>query len=157
MKKLFTSIILVALCLNLAAQVKFISSNPDDMRILSEALISASKRSFTYDTTVVSNKYSYTIRYKDRENEKYRLEFRFQIVYKGENKDLEIAGVPEYRFSNVSGKYLDLFPFWKSYINPEEDKELLTSKKATFIKKGDYTFIFSKFSDKWSIEMKSFD
>lgn len=157
MKKLFISIILAVLCINLTAQVKFVSSNQDDMRTLTEALVSASKRSFVYDTTVVKNQYRYTIRYKDKENDEYHLEFGFQIVYKGENKDLEIVGVPEYRFSYVSGKYLDLFPFWQAHINPSEDKEALTSKKATYINKDNYTFSFSKSNDYWSIKMKQYN
>lgn len=154
MKKIIIPILLVVLSLNLTAQVKFVSNNKNDMKTIAETLISSANTAFTYDTTLTHNQYRYNIIYKGVDNTDYRLYLRIQIVYNGENKDLNISGTPEYRFASVSGKFVDLFPFWKSFINPSENPEELTKKSATFIKKDGLTFVFSKFGDNWSIQMK---
>jgi hypothetical protein len=43
----------------------------------------------------------------------------FLVYFEGENKDLEIKGIKKYRFREVSGKYLDLFPVWKNIFRPD--------------------------------------
>jgi hypothetical protein len=40
-------------------------------------------------------------------------EVNFVLYFEGENKDLEIKGVKQYRFREVTGKYLDLFSTWQ--------------------------------------------
>lgn len=154
MKKLFTTLIISVLLLNLTAQVKFISANKEDMRLMANSLITSAKTPFIYDTTVVKDQYRYDIVYKSQNNAEYRLKFRINVTIIGANKDLEIPGTPEYHFSYVSGQFLDLFPFWNTYIQPIGNIEELTTKGATFIVKDNYRFVFSKNSDNWSISMK---
>ena len=47
----------------------------------------------------------------------------FKIYYTDENKALEIPGVKTYKFYQVSGSYLDLFPTWKKVFRPDADLE----------------------------------
>lgn len=47
----------------------------------------------------------------------------YLLYFDGENKDLEIKGIKQYRFNSVSGKYLDLFPTWQSVFKPNATLE----------------------------------
>ncbi|AOW08729.1 hypothetical protein [Flavobacterium gilvum] len=47
----------------------------------------------------------------------------FGLYFEGENKDLEIKGIKKYRFRDVSGKYLDLFPTWQKTFRPDVQLE----------------------------------
>lgn len=83
----------------------------------------------------------------------------FRVKYIGENKDLEIKGIPEYRFERVEGKFLNLYPFWKKYINPNADAIKLTEDGAAkrdevFIPRADgrkISYCFIKQFDIWTI------
>ncbi|MFV8392765.1 hypothetical protein [Flavobacterium sp. LB2P6] len=47
----------------------------------------------------------------------------FNVYYEGQNKALEIAGTKTYRFYEVRGSYLDLFPTWKKVFRPDAEIE----------------------------------
>lgn len=47
----------------------------------------------------------------------------FNVFYEGQNKALEIAGTKTYRFYEVRGSYLDLFPTWKKVFRPDAELE----------------------------------
>lgn len=47
----------------------------------------------------------------------------FNVYYEGQNKALEIAGTKTYRFYEVRGSYLDLFPTWKKVFRPDAELE----------------------------------
>lgn len=86
------------------------------------------------------------------------LKITFFIYHEGENKDLEIAGVKKFRFSNVSGRYLDLFPAWKKYFKPEiELEQTLTDWKSQKLKDFDnkLDFTFYKNRDIWTLTNQS--
>jgi hypothetical protein len=51
------------------------------------------------------------------------LDVSFTVYYEGENPSLEIAGTKKFKFNNVSGKYLDLFPIWKKVFRPDVELE----------------------------------
>lgn len=48
----------------------------------------------------------------------------------GANPSMEIEGTPSYKLYSVYGKYLDIFPIWKKYIDPTADIEFV-SKNGT--------------------------
>lgn len=52
----------------------------------------------------------------------------FSIKMIGANKDLEIRGTRTLLFDGVEGKYLDLFPAWKKFVNPSASLGSLASK-----------------------------
>jgi diacylglycerol kinase family enzyme len=47
----------------------------------------------------------------------------FNVYYEGQNKALEIPGVKTYKFYEVWGSYLDLFPTWKKVFRHDVDLE----------------------------------
>src|SRR5690606_6655799 len=55
-----------------------------------------------------------------------RLEFR--AYHEGANSDLEIAGTKKYKFYKITGKYLDLFPWWEKHFAPGSTPESLVEK-----------------------------
>ncbi len=77
-------------------------------------------------------KYIYNVTYRETEPTKsgspIELTFRFRIEYEGRNEALEIEGVPTYVFSEVSGKFMDVIPFWLACVEPEANIEELSKK-----------------------------
>ena len=76
----------------------------------------------------------------------------FRIDYVGENKDLEREGVKTYKFKQIKGTYLQIFPVWKKYYRPEVELEptLTDYKNQKFIdfpKKLD--FYIQEDMDRW--------
>lgn len=51
------------------------------------------------------------------------IKVKFYIYNAGENKELERKGVRALRFSEVAGKYLDIFPVWERIFKPGIDLE----------------------------------
>jgi len=47
----------------------------------------------------------------------------FNVYLEGENKALEIPGIKTYKFYEVWGSYLDLFPTWKKVFKPDAELE----------------------------------
>jgi hypothetical protein len=63
-------------------------------------------------------------------NEKNDIVIRFIKFNEGGNKTLEIAGKRMYRFAQLTGLYLDIFPMWKKFVDPNADQEALTKKPS---------------------------
>lgn len=83
----------------------------------------------------------------------------FDIKYKGANKDLEIEGAKVYSFKKVSGKYLDLFPFWKKEFNPDADVEKTLNdynSREVVDKNTKAKFKLEEFGGSWRIYNWSF-
>ncbi|MRM84529.1 hypothetical protein D1002_00945 [Riemerella anatipestifer] len=56
------------------------------------------------------------------------------IYYKfkaGENKNLEIKGIDRYGIKSISGKFLDVFPIWKKFVDPNSVAEEVANREAT--------------------------
>jgi hypothetical protein len=47
----------------------------------------------------------------------------FKVYFEGQNKALEIPGIKTYRFYEVRGSYLDLFPTWQKVFRPDATLE----------------------------------
>jgi len=154
MKKLILSIFLLA-SVYASAQIKFISTNKDDMRALSDSLMSNAKRHYVFKSEK-NSEYAFKYEYVNTVDDSDRLYVLFRIIKKGENKDLEIKGVPEYRFESVSGRFLDLFPFWSKFINPGENMDALQAKGVTYIKRDNMTYLINKGGENWSLSLKDY-
>jgi hypothetical protein len=86
------------------------------------------------------------------------LEVNFLLFFEGENKDLDIKGIKQYRFRNVSGKYLDLFPTWKNTFRPDADMEKTVddySSKELVQKAIGIRYKLEKQGDIWTIANNS--
>lgn len=82
----------------------------------------------------------------------------FKVFYEGRNLDLDKKGIKKYKLSKVSGKYLDVFPIWKSWFVPmaDEEKTLTDSNSRELL---DYDkniqFYISKQGNTWTLRNDS--
>lgn len=81
----------------------------------------------------------------------------FKIYFEGKNVDLEKPGIKKYKFTMVQGKYLDLFPVWKSWFVPGADLEKTSLKSFNEFSENDKNilFYFQKRGNEWTIQNES--
>lgn len=81
----------------------------------------------------------------------------FDVYYKGANEDLEIKGTKKIIFSNVSGKFLDLFPTWnREFIQSSTKEGILDYKKKTIYNGNIAVARFQKMQGIWIIRYYNF-
>lgn len=141
------------------AQVKFVSENKEDMKLLAENIVSHAKRNYVFDTEKTTSDHSfYILQYVNINDSTDVLPIGIKIYMEGKNADLEIEGTPIYYFSIAKGKFLDLFPFWKNFIEPNADETAVIKRKRSRLKKDNRTFLLEKDNnaDNWIIVMNKF-
>lgn len=81
----------------------------------------------------------------------------YQIYFEGANADLNKPGTKKYKFTTLQGKYLDLFPVWKSWFVPGADLEKTANKKYDEFSEIDkkIQFNFQKNGNDWTIRNDS--
>ena len=135
--------------------LKFIVDNTNDVRSLSDSIALRARGTYVFSKQGVEETNGYEVLYKNKADSTDIMHVRFILRMSGANKDLEISGTPQYIFSNVSGKYLDLFPFWKTFINPSDNIEELSKKGLTYCRIGNNRLMFNRSSkDKWMLSLK---
>lgn len=144
----------LSITLSCFSQIKFISSDKKDARALADSLILNAKDTYIYKNEGQKGKYSYVIDYANQEDVSDRIYINFHIRYIDANDDLEIDGIPEYQFESVSGRLLDLYPFWNKFIDQQYTPEELSNKKAYYIVRDNKIYLIHKASDKWYISVK---
>lgn len=136
MKKLLSIIVVSFISLSAKSQSADILYNvsKDSARMISDELASLAKRKFVYSSTFENLKaYAIIFKYRDANDESNELKIYFSVNNVGENRALEIQGTPRYYFYMVQGKFLDVFPFWKKYIEPEADAEKMSNIYRTTV------------------------
>ena len=125
--------------------LKFFSDDRKDMRALADSIALNAKRiyKFSREYMVVdsSNKVAinvYRIKYLKVDDSTDSLMFIYVKKIRGENPALEIKGTPYFEFNNVQGKYLDLFPFWKKFIDVNSD-----IVKSSYGNSNNYKYIYN--------------
>lgn len=58
------------------------------------------------------------------------LSIAFRYYMQGEDLTLEIEGTPTYEIVLIQGAYLDLFPMWKGWIDPDADLHKIAADKS---------------------------
>jgi hypothetical protein len=142
-KKRFSIVILLLFSLFIQAQdLKYIKSldslNNQTARVFADQVVSDSKTKFEFlriDETTNNPENYHEVVYipADAVNKEKKakpfvicdecIKVKFYVYNAGENKELERKGVKTLRFSEVSGRYLDLFPVWKKIFKPNVDVE----------------------------------
>lgn len=134
-------------------------SNLQELRSKSDSIASIAKRKFYF----ISQGSKETIMlYQDApkdSNFHYELYLWFDLGGNiGGNKDLEIEGKDYYIFSEMTGSLLDIFPFWKKYIDPKANVEDIanninnTNSKIIQVKDKRIRYTLQKQDDKqWHI------
>lgn len=153
MKKIVFVLVLFVASINIFGQIKFVSDKKDDVCSIIDSAVSYSKRHYVR-SDYNSSQFGIRITYVNSEDRYDVLTLMVRIVMKNANADLEIKGNPEYQFESLEGKFLDLMQVWKLYMNPAENATDLVSKKVTYIKRDNRTFVFSKVIDTWMIKMR---
>lgn len=82
------------------------------------------------------------------------LQIRFKVFVEGGNSDFEIAGTKKYMFNMFTGKFLDLFPFWKRYVAPNDVAEVISEKGYGSMRddQNKVIFNFRRDSSGWYIQ-----
>lgn len=82
------------------------------------------------------------------------LQVNFKVFVEGGNADFEIAGTKKYMFNIFYGKFLDLLPFWKKYIAPNDIAEVISEKGYAGMRDNQNKVIFNFRSDseRWYIQ-----
>lgn len=149
-----TTLVLFSLlvCLFVQAQdyTNFNCSTEKESRTITDSLLKESKRQYKLvDSLKYQNNYILDYEYKT-ETAPLKIRFAFSVYKVGANPDLEIEGKIVYTLKSIYGKYLDIFPIWKKYINPEADMETLSKKFGGDKKQipiGDKTKVYTFRSD----------
>jgi len=119
MKTKLTLLFLVIALTCSAQKFKFVSDNPKDMRPIADSIALNAKRTFKFSIEKpVQGMLMTKILYTNISDPKDIIYILYSMEIVGENKALEIKGTPVYTFRSATGKFLDLFPFWKKFINP---------------------------------------
>lgn len=98
---------------------------------------------------------SFVVDYMTTDSMELHLVFRSRVV--NANAALEIAGDSLYRLKFIRGKFLDLFPVWKEYINGNAVREAIASNGGETIHTeepfGRFTFEEERFyKGYWKID-----
>lgn len=147
--------ILVISTFTIAAQVKFSSTDLTEVRQLADSIALNATSDFVFEKEgqALNSHNHYVVLYSDKENNENKLLVAFWINTVGGNPAMEIEGVSEYRFEHVAGNFIDLYPFWKKFINLDADAETITTsplKKDEIIVAGE-RFELKSTSSRWEI------
>ena len=129
-----------------------------------DSFVAFSKRKYTFEKLVKDenksvNETAYKYTYANR-TEKEPLPFYFTILktMEGANRDMEIEGTPFFRLTTAtSTSFLDIFPFWQKFINPDANMETIQEKKVDKVilninnRLYEYTLIRYGNSSEWEI------
>ena len=154
MKTKLLSLFLVLTFTCSAQTVKFITDNLNDVRQTADSIALNAKRTYRFSSEgKIKDSYIYRIRYVNVSDTTDILPVFFHISMKGSNAALEISGTPEYFFHTTFGKFLDLFPFWKKFIQPESDKVAASKQMNEATINGKRFYLRESPGHDWEISM----
>ncbi len=154
MRKMLVAVCLIVFSLSTVSQIAFKTSDTTMVRQLSDSLALNAKRDFVFvkQGRSVNDKNYYAVVYNDKEDENNRMTVAFRVSMIGANQALEIEGTPEYEFEFVYGKFLDLFPFWKKFIDESANAEqICTGAKKAEMKINGKTHVMRGTGSGWMI------
>ena len=154
MKTKMLSLFLVLTITCSAQTVKFITDNLKDARQTADSIALNAKRTYRFSSEgKIKDSYIYRFRYVNVSDTTDILPVYFHISMKGANSALEITGTPEYSFHTAFGKFLDLFPFWKKFIQPESDKASASQQMNEVTINGKRFYLRESPGREWEISM----
>ncbi|MEL3904419.1 MAG: hypothetical protein P1P63_04840 [Treponemataceae bacterium] len=142
--KLLPILTLFLTSLTATAQLQFSTTDVRQVRQLADSITAYAKRVYDFKSEGVSkrDRNYYTVNYTNAADpdEPFGVAFRIKMV--GSNQALEIEGTPQYTFALVYGRFLDLFPFWKRFIDPNASAGPITQQREAkaAIQGLDYVF-----------------
>ncbi len=147
-----------------------IKDDEEKVREISDYLANNAKRNYDFKSADYSraSKNYYIVSYTESGipekelTDKEKINMQFHVYYEGENTALEVKGTPIFTFKHVKGRYLDIFPFWKKYIDPNADAETIAtsrfkeSKTKIIIDGYERTFVLKEIPNGELWEIKSY-
>lgn len=137
-------VILLACLSSLCAQAQdrgiFTCSSTEGCVTAIDSLLCDASRKYTLCKSFVYRDNKYVFDYKGVKpgsSDSTKLRIVFIKRAKGANPALEIEGVPVYELQTIDGKYIDIFPVWKKYVDPSADIEAVAVRKYCDRKKFD--------------------
>lgn len=109
----------------------------EQIMFIGNEIISRAKRKYNFDG---ANQIGYQLELKYTEAEPKSgakplvITVQFFAYMKDKNEALEIEGTPEFLLREIRGSFLDLFPFWKTYFDPEADLEKMAIRNGIYEK-----------------------
>jgi hypothetical protein len=128
--------------------------NLPDVRQFSDSVALNAKEACKFESEGVweDNRLFYRVKYANQDDADFPIEVFFRIDYVGGTDDLVNPGTPQYLFNKITGKFIDLFPFWSKFMNTSAiDTEILRKKKDEAIVRG-ATYDFNEEKTYWTIE-----
>lgn len=137
-------------------------TNQHEIKKIGDSIVRYAKRQFVFIEVKESPPHSdYFVAIYEPQNDSVtnvKLRVVCRKYLKGQNLDLEKPGEPEFRFDFAVGPFLDLFPFWKRFINPAAVLEDISIKRRDLIQiqlsdGKTVTFRFYKKDNVWYIAL----
>ena len=146
------SLVLIAIVISIAGVFAqkyndLITTDLTVVKRISDSLALNAKRKFIFDHEGMAFG-KYAVVYTNVSDSKENIAIMFKRIMVGSNDALEIKGTPTYYFDYVIGNFLDIFPFWKSFIDNNANSELIASgrkmvtKELVFSNGEKYLFTF---------------
>lgn len=101
--------------------------SPEELEVKLKSIIDLTGKDYKLNERITNKKPYEVFEYKY--DNRYLL-IKTYYTFEGENKDLEIEGVKKWTISSISGKFLDVFPFWKKYVDENADPIKVSEKGA---------------------------
>ncbi len=141
-----------------AQSLKFSFENINDVRQTTDSIVSGAKRTFKFLSISRERrrieKTSFIVKYVNANDSTDIIPVLIRTAKIGENKDLEIKGTVQYSVKFTQGRFLDLFPFWKKFINKNADEHKIVEIGYQSFDIGDNHLMFKKVGESiWTISM----
>lgn len=101
--------------------------SPEELEVKLKNIIDLTGKDYKLNERITNKKPYEVFEYKY--DNRYLL-IKTYCTFEGENKDLEVEGVKKWTISSISGKFLDVFPFWKKYVDENADPVKVSEKGA---------------------------
>lgn len=155
MKTILTTLLLsLVLTCNAQLTSKFRTFNLADVREISDSIALNAKESFKFvgEGIPVGNLIYYVVNYCNVNDSTNTIKILFRIDYIGVNQTYQDPGTAQYLFNKITGKFINLFPFWSIFMKNTAvaDEVLKNGKDET--KVNGATFDFNIESNHWNIE-----
>lgn len=144
---------LLALAFICSAQLPLTTKSLINVRNVSDSLALNAKQAFKFDKQSIgkNDKNFYLLKYNNAADIESPMVVAFRIKMIGSNPDLQIQGTPEYSFYKVSGRFLDLFPFWVKFMNPTAIAVNVSQKKEDTATINGETYYINEDGSNWQI------
>jgi hypothetical protein len=137
-----------------AQTFRFVTQSTSDMRQIADSIVLNAKRTYAYNKEGESkdNSNYYILSYKNVADSTDKMNVFFRINMIGSSDALKKEGTAEYQFYAVAGKFLDLYPFWHKFINPNSAIETVAEEKQDNRTTDNILFSIKEWGTYWKIE-----